>query len=75
MSDDIILDAGDVTVKPIEPELCECEEAPVDSVVWVDLRSAGMSVAIGSYCSSCAEEIAIRVRRGLPVIPPAPEAK
>lgn len=63
---DIILESDDVTVKPIEAELCECEEATIDSELWIDLRTAGMSVVIGRYCKSCADEIARRIRGSVP---------
>lgn len=73
-NDEIAMDATDVRVEPIEAELCECEEGFVNSEIWLDLRTAGMSVVIGRYCKQCADEIAMRIRRGLPILP-APEAK
>lgn len=74
MESDIAMDATDVRVEPIGSEPCACEDAMIDHEIWLDLRTAGMSVMIGRYCKQCADEIAMRIRMGLPVLP-APEAK
>lgn len=62
----IRLDKADIAVQEFEPDLCECQEAPVTHYVQIDLRSAGMTQALGEYCEKCAEEMAERIRASLP---------
>ena len=65
MAHDIKLIKSDVTVEPIEEE-CECGAGPVTDYVHVDYRSAGMKVAVGRYCRTCALETAEAIQEGLP---------
>lgn len=62
------LDQGDVRVERHGPRLCgECQERPSEAIVVVELRSAGMTHQIGEgLCVRCAEDLAQRIRRGLP---------
>jgi len=65
MDKEIQLVKSDVTIKAIE-ELCECEEGPVTDFVWVDYRSAGITVGVGRYCRNCAVDTMERIQDGLP---------
>ena len=61
------LDADDVTIENLEPEMCECCDVNrITKVVWIDLRSAGTKVRVGGYCGRCAKDVAEAIREGLP---------
>ena len=68
MAGDIRLEKDDVTVEPIFDECGQCTNTLVgDSfTVAIDFRAAGMTERLGRYCEKCAEEIASRIRAGLP---------
>ena len=66
MGDTIRLDASDVTVVEIEPDVCdECADELATHYVLVDFRSLGQERDIGRYCRNCAENVATRIREGL----------
>lgn len=62
------LDKDDVTVEEVIEDCGECTGTLTDAGHWVVVffRSAGFSQHIGPYCRECAEEIARRIRDGLP---------
>ena len=68
MADEIRLEKDDVTVEPIFDECGQCTNTlGGDSfTVAIDFRAAGMTERLGRYCETCAEEIARRIRAGLP---------
>ena len=46
---------GDVSIKTIEPQPCEqCDDAPYDCVLLMELRAIGLTIEIGRYCRQCA---------------------
>lgn len=64
---EIQLVKSDVTVEEAIEECGECTITITDVfTVAVDFRSAGMTERLGRYCEACAEEIAARIRGGLP---------
>lgn len=65
----------DVTVEAITDECDECTGTIVGGsyTVAVDFHSAGMTERLGRYCEECAEEIARRIRDGLPASASEPE--
>lgn len=62
---EIRLTKSDITLERLN-EPCECDDGPVNTVVLIDYRSAGMKVVLGKYCYGCAEETAKRIQDGLP---------
>jgi len=67
MDDDVKFTREDVIVQDAPDECCdECTVSPAPKLVVLDLRSAGMETAVGRYCAPCAEEVARRIRDGLP---------
>jgi hypothetical protein len=62
--EDIVMDRDDVTVKPIEREMCECGE-PATHAVWLELRAIGRSQAIILACDYCANHYAQQLRGSL----------
>lgn len=75
MDPEIQLDKSDVTVEQIADECDECTNVIITEsyTVAVDFRSAGMTQRLGRYCERCAEEIAARIRDGLPRSASEPE--
>lgn len=64
---DFRLNQDDVTVQEIPDDECdECTVGPTTHAVTIDFRSAGMVHTVGFYCHRCADEIAARIRAGLP---------
>lgn len=67
----ITTDAGDVRVAPIKAPDCENDcDKPQAVVVWLDLRTLGQTVPVGSYCKKCGAEVAKRIRESLPPATP-----
>jgi len=67
VNDEIRLDGDDVLIEEIEPDECdECAGGPATHAVYIDFRSAGMCSPVGRFCKTCAEEVASRIRDGLP---------
>lgn len=57
----------DVTIEDKPTEVCSmCNESPVTKVVYVDLRAIGEKIAVDSYCDSCAGEVVVALKDGLP---------
>lgn len=72
MSDDIRLEKDDVTVEEAPDYECdECTSSDkANFVVLIDFRSIGTTQTFGRYCKDCAENIAGRIRDGLPTAAP-----
>ena len=66
MSEQVMLDQGDVEIVPVSPWTCECGEAATH-IVNLDLRNNGMTISVESpQCIACANETATRLRASLP---------
>jgi hypothetical protein len=63
---ELMLDEGDVYVLPLENTCDECGERPITHHVQIDLRTAGQASSVGMGCEPCMEELANRIREGLP---------
>ena len=69
---EIRLEKDDVTVEEITEECAECT-GTLDGagfVVAIDFRTAGTLERLGPYCKACANNLASRIRDGLPAAEP-----
>src|SRR5262245_3279785 len=67
MSAELLLDQDDVVQEPYEPPCCEqCELEPAAIAVCLNLRTAGMHLAVGVYCPECAAAASAALRLGRP---------
>lgn len=71
MSDLYAMDQDDVGVEDLEPTECEQCAEPATKTVCLDIRAIGEKAVLGVYCEEHAQEMADRLRRGLP--PPREE--
>jgi len=64
----IRVEKSDVTVEEVTEDCAECTEtlSGAGYLVAIDFRSAGTVDRLGRYCKACAENLAARIRDGLP---------
>ena len=69
---EIRLEKDDVTVEEITEDCAECTGTLLDAgyIVAIDFRSAGTIDRLGPYCKACANNLAARIRDGLPAAEP-----
>jgi hypothetical protein len=62
----IPIDTDDVSVRPLDPVICDECDAPATHTVELDIREACLKTTLGGFCEYHANRMADSVRLALP---------